>query len=197
MSVFRARNSLTGMAMLAFSMAVSSVAGQSVSAIPEPLQEKALSVMVQTQVAGTEAAPAWETKETKPTLPGSPVVVKLVGESLVVLVQVTPYQNPDGLVLVTQAQVWIRDEDKIHYHTVLNMLRVDMGEPVVFYPLGEGGGKAPLRLVIVVNQFSKDRPLPDPVSGTSDAPKAPDPPPGPSEPSGAPNPPAEEPPKGP
>jgi len=165
-----ARISFSGMAMLAFSVAVSSVQAQSPLDIPEALQDKALTVTVQTQVSESPSAPAWEAKEVKSTLPGSSVSVKLVGESLVVLVQVTPYENPEGLLLVTQAQVWIRDQDRIHYHTVLNTIKIAYGDPVVFYPLGEGKGKAPLRVVIVVNPFEKTSPESEPAADQKKAP---------------------------
>jgi hypothetical protein len=184
------RGTFPSMAMLAFSLAVSSAYAQaSPSPIPEALQDKALMVTVQTLVAASSTTPAWEAKETKSTLSGSSVTVKLVGESLVVLVQVTPYQNPDGLILVTQAQVWIKDDDKIHYRSVMNTLRVAYGEPVVFYPLGEGKGKAPLSLVIIVEPYAKPRPPADPVSSGKPSPAAKPDPPAKPEPSAKPEPP--------
>ena len=139
--------------MLALSVAVSSAYAQSAPTIPEALRDKALTVTVHTQVPESPEAPAWEAKEVKSTLPGSAVSVKLVGDSLVVLIHVTPYQGPDGLMLVTQAQVWIKDKESIHYHTALNTIKVAFGEPVAFYPLGEGKGKSPLRVVIVIQPY--------------------------------------------
>ena len=159
-----------GMAMLAFSVAVSTVDGQASSAIPEALQDKALTVIVNTQIPESPTAPAWEAREIKSTLPGSAVSVKLVGESLVVLIHVTPYQGPEGLMLVTQAQVWIRDKESIRYHTAMNTLMVAFGEPVAFYPLGEGKGKAPLRIVIIVQPYQKPVGPAGPVSGTPKSP---------------------------
>ncbi len=164
------RAAFPGMAMLAFSVAVSSAAAQSAPEIPEALRDKALTVTVQTQVPESPSAPAWEAKEVKYTLPGSAVSVKLVGESLVVLIHVTPYQGPEGLMLVTQAQVWIKNKDSLQYHTALNTLKVAFGEPVAFYPLGEGKGKAPLRVVIVVQPYIQAAP---PAAPVSDPPKAP------------------------
>jgi len=165
-----ARSAFPGMAMLALSMVVSSAVAQGAPPIPEAFQDKALTVTVHTQVPESPTAPAWEAKEVKSTLPGSAVAVKLVGESLVVMIQVTPYQGPEGLMLVTQAQVWIKDKDTIQYHTALNTLKVDFGEPVVFYPLGEGKGKAPLRVIIIIQPFQKSAPPAGPVS---DPPKTP------------------------
>lgn len=164
------------MAMLAFTMAVSAVYAQNAQDIPEALRDKALSVSVQTQVPGTVSAPAWEANEVKYTLPGSAVSVKLVGESLVVLVQATPYQGPEGLVLVAQAQVWIREQGSIRYLTVLNTFRIGFGEPVVFYPLGQGGGKAPLRMIIVVNPYLAPLPKAEPPSRPPKAEPATNPP---------------------
>ncbi len=166
----QAWSAFPGMAMLALSVAVSSAGAQGGSAIPEALQDKALTITVHTQVPESPVAPAWEAREVKSTLPGSAVAVKLVGESLVVLIHVTPYQGPDGLMLVTQAQVWIKDKDSILYHTALNTLKVAFGEPVVFYPLGEGKGKTPLRVVIVIQPFQKPA---VPAGPVSDPPKTP------------------------
>lgn len=165
----QAWSAFPGMAMLALSVAVSTASAQQTPPIPEALQDKALTVTVHTQVPESPSAPAWEAKEAKSTLPGSAVSVKLVGESLVVLIHVTPYQGPEGLMLLTQAQVWIKDKDSIHYHTALNTLKIAFGEPVAFYPLGEGKGKAPLRVVIVVQPYVQAAPA----APVSDPPKTP------------------------
>ncbi len=162
-----ARGIVPGLALFAFGLAVFQVRAQEAAPIPEALRDQALTVTVQTQVAESATAPAWEAKEAKSTLPGSSVSLKLVGESLVVLVQVTPYQSPEGLVLVAQAQVWIRVQDRIHYYTALNALKVGFGEPVVFYPLGEGKGKAPLRVVIIVSPYKETDPPADTVAEPS------------------------------
>ncbi|HSV56135.1 MAG TPA: hypothetical protein VLH39_03395 [Magnetospirillaceae bacterium] len=141
---------------------------RSLMTIPETLLNQALTVTVRTQVPESSTVPAWEVTEAKPTLPGAAVSVKLVGDSLVVLVHVTPYHGPDGLMLVTQAQVWLRDKDSLRYHTALNTFNVAFGEPVAFYPLGAGKGRTPLRLVIVVQPYQ--RPEPAPASGSPESP---------------------------
>ena len=90
----------------------------------------------------------------KYTVPGTPVPFKFVGGNLVVLVQVTPFirRGSQGLVLVTQGQVWIADKNGgISYRTAINTLSVNYGEKVFFFPLGvDGAGKAPLRVEIDV-----------------------------------------------
>ncbi len=166
-------SALPGMAMLALSVAVSSASAQPAPAIPEALQDKALTVMIHTQIPESPGIPAWEAKEVKSTLPGSAVSVKLVGESLVVLIHVTPYQGSEGLMLVTQAQVWIKEKDSILYHTALNTLKVAFGEPVAFYPLGEGKGKASLRVVIVVKPYQASASSAPAAAPASDPPKTP------------------------
>jgi hypothetical protein len=97
---------------------------------------------------------AWQAERVKYTVPGSPVPFKFVGDNVVVLVQVTPFgrQDGQGLVLVTQGQVWIKSkEGGISYHTTINTLSVDYGEKVFFFPLGvDNVGKTPLRLEITV-----------------------------------------------
>jgi hypothetical protein len=145
--------------------------------VPEALKESALAVRVFAVVptppaagldvpdaSGTDqeapaASPArlpdWHLESVKYTVPGSPVPFKFVGENLAVLVQVTPFARRDsqGLVLVTQGQVWVKNkEGGISYRTAIETLSVKFGEKVIFFPLGrDAGGKGPLRLEITVH----------------------------------------------
>lgn len=118
-----------------------------------------------------DKGPDWQVESVKYTVPGTPVPFKFVGANLVVLVQVTPFsrRNAQGLVLVTQGQVWVKDrEGGISYRTTINTLSVNYGEKVFFYPLGvDSSGKGPLRLEISVFRASD---LPDKQGGATQAP---------------------------
>jgi hypothetical protein len=124
----------------------------------------------QSASATKEKGPGWQAERVKYTVPGSPVPFKFVGDNVVVLVQVTPFgrQDGQGLVLVTQGQVWIKSkEGGISYHTTINTLSVNYGEKVFFFPLGvDSEGKTPLRLEIAVLHAAD---LANPSDGTPEA----------------------------
>ncbi len=148
--------------------------------IPEALRDKALVVRVHAVIpqdsldqgppspdAGQGAAPStvgrgperaqpWQSDSVKYAVPGTPVPFKLVGSNLAVILQITPFTNADGkgVTLFAQGQVWIKPaEGGFSYHTTVDTLSVDYGEPVFFFPLGIGSsGKASLRLEIVVQR---------------------------------------------
>jgi hypothetical protein len=107
---------------------------------------------------------AWTSRSLRYTVSGSPVGIRLASESLVVLVQVTPYDHgKEGLVVVAQGQVWTRQEDgQIAYHSAFETLVVGYGERVFFYPLGiHPDGTAAFRLEIAVDHYGDPPSLPD------------------------------------
>jgi hypothetical protein len=72
------------------------------------------------------------------TIPGRPVGIKLVGSNLVVAVQFTPFFGRKGKnVLVAQGQIWIEiPGEGMRYQTTLQTIPMEFGEQVYFYPLG-------------------------------------------------------------
>lgn len=124
--------------------------------LPELFKDRALSVNIQARVVEGEQSAAWESASLRYTVPGNPVGVKLVGSNVVILVQITPFEDgKGGLVLVSQGQVWVRrGEGDLSYRTTLDSVSVRYGEPVLFFPLGrDPGGKAPIRIEISVDRY--------------------------------------------
>jgi hypothetical protein len=80
----------------------------------------------------------WNAENTKLTLPGRPVGLKLVGSNLVVAVQFTPFLRPNGRhTLVAQGQIWINiPGEGISYHTTMQTIPLQFREQVYFFPLG-------------------------------------------------------------
>lgn len=108
--------------------------------------------------------PAWTSRSHRYTVFGSPVGIRLAGDKLVVIVQVTPYEHgKEGLVVVAQGQVWSRQENnEIAYRNVFETLPVAYGERVFFYPLGMNtDGSAAIRLEIAVDHFGDPPSLPE------------------------------------
>ena len=80
----------------------------------------------------------WNESHQKITIPGHPVGLKLVGSNLVVAVQFTPYVRR-GLqkFLVAQGQIWMDVPNQgIRYHTSMQTIPLEFGEPIYFFPLG-------------------------------------------------------------
>ena len=103
---------------------------------------------------------AWQVQSEKYTLPGRPVPFKFIGSNVVIVVQITPFDQDDGkgLTLVAHGQVWIKgSQGSLTYHTAIDTLSVAYGETVLFYPLGlDASGNAPLRLEISVVRASDE-----------------------------------------
>jgi hypothetical protein len=84
------------------------------------------------------------------TIPGRPVGIKLVGSNLVVAVQFTPFFGRGGKnMLVAQGQIWIEIPDEgMRYQTTLQTIPMEFGEQVYFYPLGSADKPEEARIEI-------------------------------------------------
>jgi hypothetical protein len=80
----------------------------------------------------------WNSVNSKVTIPGRPVGIKLVGANIVVAVQFTPYLRRDGRnFLVAQGQIWIDiPNEGIQYKTTMQTIPLEYGEQIYFFPLG-------------------------------------------------------------
>lgn len=80
----------------------------------------------------------WSAVNSKVTIPGRPIGLKLVGANIVVAMQFTPYLHSDGsCVLVAQGQIWMDTPDQgVYYQTTMQTLSLRFGEQVYFFPLG-------------------------------------------------------------
>jgi hypothetical protein len=86
----------------------------------------------------------WNESHKKETIPGRPVGIKLVGTNIVVEAQFTPYVRRGGQkFLIAQGQIWLEVPNQgIRYHTSMQTIPLEFGEPIYFFPLGsrkEGG----------------------------------------------------------
>jgi hypothetical protein len=84
------------------------------------------------------------------TIPGRPVGIKLVGSNLVVVVQFTPFFGQKGKnMLVAHGQIWIEiPGEGIRYQTTLQTIPMEFGEQVYFYPLGSAAKPEEARIEI-------------------------------------------------
>jgi hypothetical protein len=106
------------------------------------LRERALVCTIEARVVEAGDEVAWQAADSKVTISGRPVSLKLAGDNLVVALQFTPYirfQNgtpPIGY-LVVQGQIWVNKNDGgMYYQGVMQSVPVSMGEKIYFLPLG-------------------------------------------------------------
>lgn len=81
----------------------------------------------------------WNMDLTRVTLAGRAVQVRLDGSNVTVVAEFTPYVQDDGsLILVAEGRTWLsgEDEDAVRYRTSFKSLPIRLGEPVLFFPLG-------------------------------------------------------------
>ncbi|MDR2482010.1 MAG: hypothetical protein LBD08_00080 [Treponema sp.] len=102
------------------------------------LKDRAVVLDIVSSVVEENQEVVWNSANSKVTIPGRPVGIKLVGANVVVAVQFTPYRVRNGrIILVAQGQIWIDIPGKgVHYQTTIETIPLEFGEPVYFFPLG-------------------------------------------------------------
>lgn len=121
--------------------------------------------------ASSDKQVPWQSESVKSTVPGNPVLYKFVREDIAILVQLTPFNKPDGkgITLVVQCQAWVKPlTGRLVYHASMDTLELAYDENVFFFPLGRDAatGKAPIRFDIAVSRSTAPAPAATP-SGTS------------------------------
>ena len=102
------------------------------------LRERAVVMRIVSRIVEQNQQVVWNSENSRVTIPGRPVGLKLVGTNLVVAVQFTPFLQPNGQhILVAQGQIWINVPDEgIRYHTTIQTIPLGFNEQVYFFPLG-------------------------------------------------------------
>lgn len=127
------------------------------SPVPEALKNKALTISIQAFVLQDGTAVAWHEEGIRYTVPGTPVALRLVGSNVVIVIQVTPYDDgKNSVTLVTQGQVWVKGGNgELSYRTTLDSVTVGYGEKVLYFPLGRApDGRAPMRVEISADHYN-------------------------------------------
>ncbi|MDR2101974.1 MAG: hypothetical protein LBP43_05335 [Treponema sp.] len=102
------------------------------------LKEQAVVLDIIARVVERNQEEVWNSANSKVTIPGRPVGLKLVGTNLVVAIQFTPYLRRNGHnMLVAQGQIWVNiPNEGIRYQTTLQTIPMEFGEQIYFFPLG-------------------------------------------------------------
>jgi hypothetical protein len=102
------------------------------------LKEQAMVMDIVARVVERNQQVVWNSADSKVTIPGRPVGLKLVGANIVVAVQFIPYLRRNRHnVLVAQGQIWINvPNEGIRYYTTLQTIPLEFEEEIFFFPLG-------------------------------------------------------------
>jgi hypothetical protein len=105
------------------------------------LRDRALVCTIEARIVEAGDEIAWQAADSKVTISGRPVSLKLAGDNIVMAIQFTPYirdrnRTLEGY-LVIQGQIWVnRDGSGIHYQGIMQSIPVSLGEKIYFLPLG-------------------------------------------------------------
>jgi hypothetical protein len=114
------------------------------------LKNRAVILDIAARVVENNQQEVWNSSNSKVTIPGRPVGIKLVGANVVVAVQFTPYLRPNGKnILVAQGQIWIDiPNEGFRYHTTMQTIPLEFGEHIYFFPLGSASSPNDARIEI-------------------------------------------------
>ncbi|MBN2051032.1 MAG: hypothetical protein JW760_11340 [Spirochaetales bacterium] len=104
----------------------------------DDFRDKSLELTVITRVLEDEESVVWHVESNEVTISGETVTVKLNGESVKILAEITPYILDDGsILLIARGDVLlVQDGEEYQYKTTLKSLPVSLGEKAFFFPLG-------------------------------------------------------------
>jgi hypothetical protein len=126
------------------------------------LKEQAMVMDIVARVVERDQQVVWDSVNSKVTIPGRPVGLKLVGTNIVVAVQFIPFLRRNGQnVLVAQGQIWINiPNEGIRYHTTLQTIPLEFGEEIFFFPLGSVGSQddARIEVKLVLHPYTEGSP---------------------------------------
>jgi hypothetical protein len=122
-------------------------------------RERAVIMRISSRIVEQNQQVVWNSENTRITLPGRPVGIKLLGTDLVVAVQFTPFIRPNGRnVLVAQGQIWINvPNEGISYRTTMQTIPIEWGELIYFFPLGSARAEdeAGIEIQLVLEPYTR------------------------------------------
>ena len=108
--------------------------------LPPALRDSAMVLLINTKVAENNKE-VWNAQNSRITIPGRPVNIKLVGENLVIEIYLTPRFQQGKYTLFAQCQVWINIPNRgVIYKTSSDSSPINFGEPILYFPLGSAPG---------------------------------------------------------
>ena len=131
----RAR-SIAGIFLLALS---ASAAGIEIDDVLQAILDQAFTITIVARVTenGRETVHSYEL--TQVTISGRAVRLRLEGGNLTIIAEFTPYEAEDSsILLIAEGRIWLTtpDDEATQYRTSLKSIPLELGETVLFYPLG-------------------------------------------------------------
>ena len=124
--------------------------GPSLEEVLPGLRDQAIIMDITARIVEENQLVVWNTEESRVTISGRPVGIRLVGSNIVVAVQFTPYLRPRGnSILVVQGQVWNEVPNQgMSHHTSIQTIPLEFGELIYFFPLGSSDTHEDARIEI-------------------------------------------------
>jgi hypothetical protein len=138
------------------------------------LKDRAVVLDIVARVVEQNQEEVWNSVDSRVTIPGRPVSIKLIGENIVVMVQFTPYlglENKGRNMLVAQGQIWVNIPDEgIRYQTTMQTIPLEYGEQIYFFPLGKVNStdEARIEIQLELRPYSE---APEAIEGEAPAPE--------------------------
>jgi hypothetical protein len=124
------------------------------------LKDRAVVLDMTARVVEQNQEEVWNSVNSKVTIPGRPVGLKLVGANVVVALQFTPYLRRNGRsMLVAQGQIWVNvPGEGIRYQTTMQTIPLEFGERIYFFPLGSADSPedAWIEIMLELRPYGKD-----------------------------------------
>jgi hypothetical protein len=128
------------------------------------LRDRAVVLDITARIVEPNHEEVWNSSNSKVTIPGRPVSLKLVGENVVVAVQFTPYLRSGGHnVLLAQGQIWVDIPNVgIRYQSTMQTIPLEYGESIYFFPLGtvKSGDTAHIEIQLALYPYAEEAPPP-------------------------------------
>jgi hypothetical protein len=139
MSSPRARCGILGSLLFFTALSVGFAQEASLEELLPDLKQRAVVLDIISRIVEQNQQVVWNSVNSKVTIPGRPVGIKLVGTNVVMALQFTLFFRPGGSsILVAQGQIWVEvPKEGMRYQTTLQTIPIEFGEPVFFFPLGD------------------------------------------------------------
>jgi len=129
--------------------------------VPPGLRDRAIIMEIAARIIEQNQEVVWNSENTKVTIPGRPVGLRLVGDNIIVMVQFTPFMRPRGNnFLVAQGQIWIQiPNEGMSFHTCMETIPLEFNELIYFFPLGSDSNNAvepQIEIQLVLHPYSTE-----------------------------------------
>jgi len=126
---------------------------------PPRVEGQAVLMTISARVMEQDRVESWNEHLRQVTISGRAVEIKLVGANLILAMQFTPYvRRGEGSFLVAQGQIWVSSPDHgVRYHASMQMIPLQFGEPIYFFPLGPvREDSASIEMILTMHLYEGD-----------------------------------------